>query len=170
MILRILSFTLEKVDYVGDLPTYDMESFFSYTFYPTFSAVAPFVPFKSFALCVIYPIFKWLISHLTFDLFSKLKFTAKLRRAFIFEMQRQRTSFTRITHFSVRLADRGTLSLYPYGHYSHVSRTITVSIHGGSNFLHVCLQGHIFRMQIHCLLWYTHSDQQNGGHAYHCAA
>lgn len=57
MILRILSFTLEKIDNLSNPSItfkYDLVNFLNYLMYPSFATVASFVPFKNFALCVSY--------------------------------------------------------------------------------------------------------------------
>lgn len=60
MILRFIAFCSDKIDYLKSIDKlekdqserFDLLSFISYTHYPTFIFPAPFIPFKSFVLCV----------------------------------------------------------------------------------------------------------------------
>ena len=51
LILRLLSFTLDKIDSPID-PTYSLTNLLNYTLYPSFADVSAFVPFKNFIQCV----------------------------------------------------------------------------------------------------------------------
>ena len=51
LILRLLSFTLEKVDSPTD-PIYSLTNLLNYALYPSFADVSAFVPFKNFIQCV----------------------------------------------------------------------------------------------------------------------
>lgn len=66
MILRLVSFSLEKVDDLkvsqknfgdNEKSTYNFRNFIFYIYYPTFNFVSPFVPFKNFISCVSFNIF-----------------------------------------------------------------------------------------------------------------